>query len=348
LPQRSDFLAKEALWVLMLTPPLISLLMAELGSSLPSPANAAGCLLSTWICTLGAGLILHHAVNWSAPRVFGAVRNRLAAWALLAVIGATSILLAMLAILPRLGWLSPHSQEDMPTSVLRALALGALYLASARVAAVVAARARNQAARVRTSEEDATRSRLSALHAQASPHFLFNTLNSVASLIPVDPQEAEATIERLAGVLQYSISSKARGAVPLEEELTAIRDYLGIEQTRFGDRLRTHIDVSPDLRNQTIPPMLLQPLVENAVLHGLASREEGGEIRITGRAESGSAVFTITDNGVGPGASTRRGTRTGLQSVRERLALTYGDAAEFQIRAAAGGGFECELRVPRA
>jgi LytS/YehU family sensor histidine kinase len=135
--------------------------------------------------------------------------------------------------------------------------------------------------------------------------------------------------------------------VALGEELATVRDYLGIEQARFGVRLRSSIDVSPELQQQTIPPMLLQPLVENAVLHGLAGRAEGGEIWVKGRTDHQHLVLTVSDDGVGPNKSLRRGNRTGLNSVRERLALTYGDAAAFAVRTRPGGGFECELRVPR-
>src|SRR6202042_671244 len=119
-------------------------------------------------------------------------------------------------------------------------------------------------------------------------------------LIPHEPDRAEATLERLAGVLQYSISCGSLEAVSLGDELATVRDYLGIEQARFGPRLRSRIDVSPELYRQTIPPMLLQPLVENAVLHGLAAKAEGGEIRIEGRAEQGELVLTVSDDGVGP------------------------------------------------
>jgi LytS/YehU family sensor histidine kinase len=133
----------------------------------------------------------------------------------------------------------------------------------------------------------------------------------------------------------------------LGEELDTVRDYLGIEQARFGPRLRSSIEVGPELQQEAIPPMLLQPLVENAVLHGLASRPEGGEVWIKGRAELNQLVLTVSDDGVGPNKSLRRGNRTGLANIRERLALTYGNAAAFAVRTRLGGGFECELRVPR-
>jgi hypothetical protein len=334
---QAPFLPREALLGLTLAPPLITLLVEQFGER-PTLVHAAFCLLATWVCTLTVGFALHFAVNWSAPRLFAAVRPALLAGAAVMAVAATTIVLGMLVVLPRLSWVPP---EELPTDLARALGIGGLYVIVARVATVLVARAR-------ASDAGAARARISALQAQVSPHFLFNTLNAIASLIPSDPDLAEATLERLAGVLQYSIASGMAQTVSLGEELATVRDYLGIQQARFGPRLRSSIDVSPELERQTLPPMLLQPLVENAVLHGLASRAEGGEIRISGRTELNDIVLTVSDDGVGPNGSTRRGNRTGLASIRERLALTYGDAAAFATRARQGGGFECELRVPRA
>jgi LytS/YehU family sensor histidine kinase len=180
-----------------------------------------------------------------------------------------------------------------------------------------------------------------------NPHFLFNSLNVVAGLIHAEPKLAESTVERLSGVLQYAIAAGDRRAVKLADELDAVRDYLGVEQARFGTRIRSSIEVDETLYDQQIPPMLLQPLVENAVLHGLSSREQGGEVRITGRADGQSVVLTVSDDGVGLGGSKRKGNRVGLSSVRERMALTYGANGGFETRPRPGGGFECELRMPR-
>ena len=101
------------------------------------------------------------------------------------------------------------------------------------------------------------------------------------------------------------------------------------------------------LDGNAIPPMLLQPLVENAVLHGLSDRAEGGTILVRGRADREAMVLTVSDDGVGPGGSSHRGNSTGLRNLKERLALAYRGAARFSVRAREGGGFECELRVPR-
>jgi hypothetical protein len=345
---REPFLARGALFALTLTPPLITLVTLPLGSSQPSLIHAAGCLLATWLCTVLVGGLMHVAVNWSAPRLLDRVRPRGLAYAGIAAVAASSVVFGQLLLMPWLGAIGHAIDDNLITFILYgSVGIAAVYLVAARAAAVVAARSRVQSDRALASEEDALRNRLAALQAQMNPHFLFNTLNAVASLVHQQPDLAEATIERLSGVLQYAIKSGQHGTVRLGDELDAVRDYLGIEQARFGARLRSSIEVGPELLELLLPPMLLQPLVENAVLHGLGSREQGGEIKITGRTEGNAVILTVSDDGVGPGNSTRKGNRVGLSSVRERIALTFGDAGAFLTRARDGGGFECELRVPR-
>ena len=342
------FLARGALFALTLTPPLITLVTLPLASNPHSLVHAAGCLIATWLCTVLVGSLMHFAVNWSAPRLLERLRPPGLAYAGIAAVAATSVVVGLLALMPWLGALGHAVDENLITFIFYgSVGISAIYLVLARAAAVVAARSHLQSDRMLASEEDALRNRLAALQAQMNPHFLFNTLNAVASLVHQQPDLAEATIERLAGVLQYAIKSGQHDKVRLGDELDAVRDYLGIEQARFGARLRSTIAVSPELLEYLLPPMLLQPLDENAVLHGLGSREQGGEITITGRTEGNAVVLTVSDDGVGPGGSTRKGNRVGLSSVRERIALTFGEAGAFMTRARVGGGFECELRVPR-
>lgn len=344
--KRSPFLARETFHWLTLLAPATTLLVSKLGSG-PAPLDrVAGCLLSTWVCTVVTGLSLHLVVNWSAPWLL-ARAPRVVATAAIAVVGAATVVTSMSALLPRLVWLDPNLSGPRLPFVLQALVVGTLYVVGARLYTRLATRAQAEAERAREGEERALRARLAALQSQVNPHFLFNTLNAIASLIPTDPTSAEATVERLAGVLQYSIVSGARGRVTLGEELSAVRDYLGIEQARFGARLCSRIDVDEGLDGHAIPPMLLQPLVENAVLHGLSDRERGGTIVVRGRSDEGAMVLTVSDDGVGPGGSKHRGNGTGLRNLKERLALAYRGAARFSVRAREGGGFECELRVPR-
>ena len=132
----------------------------------------------------------------------------------------------------------------------------------------------------------ATQARLSSLESRIHPHFLFNTLNSISALIREDPRKAERTVERLAALLRYSLDNNSRGLVPLRQELHVVEDYLEIEKTRFGDRLRFTVDVPPDLADMDVPPLALQTLVENSIKHAVAPNRQGGRDR-RGRAAAG-------------------------------------------------------------
>jgi len=337
--KQRPFLARETLYWLTLFAPAITLLVSNDPGTPNRLDRAVGCLLSTWACTVACGLAVYATVNALAPRIFSRASRPVAIAALAAAVGAVTAGV-MLAVMPRLVWLDPNLAGSPIRFVLQALVVAAIYVAGARLFTWLRDRARD-------SEELSLRSRLAALQAQLNPHFLFNTLNAIAALIPKDPARAEETVERLASVLQYAMSSSARERVTLAEELEAVRDYLAIERARFGERLRSTIEVDASLEPDAVPPMLLQPLVENAVLHGLSSREEGGAIVVEGRVERGAMILKVSDDGVGPGASKRRGNRIGIENLRERLALTYGGAARLSVGARPGGGFECEIRVPR-
>jgi two-component sensor histidine kinase len=338
--KKPSFIAREAFLWLALFAPAVTLLVSRFGSGPEPLERVAGCLLSTWSCTIVCGLSVHAAINAVAPTLL-ARTSRFVAISGIAVAGAAALIASMSLLLPRLVWLDPNVAGSHAPFLLQGLAVGALYVAFGRLATWLAERARQ-------SEAKSLRARLEALQAQTNPHFLFNTLNAIASLIPTNPAKAESMIERLASVLHYSLASSSRGRVTLAEELDAVRDYLEIEQARYGARLRATIDVEQGLDGDVIVPMLLQPLVENAVLHGLSSKDDGGAVTVHGRVERDSMVLKVSDDGVGPGGSKRRGHRTGLANVRERLALTYGAAARLSVGARPGGGFECEIRLPRA
>jgi signal transduction histidine kinase len=339
------FLTREALLWLSLFAPAITVLIGDFRGA--SFNRSIACMFSTWTCTIVCGVCLHAVVNVVAPRLL-ARASLLVAIAGICAAGALTVTISMLVLMPRLVWLDPNLAGSPIRFVLQALVVGLAYVVVARLVTWQRDRARASAEREKESEARTLRARLAALQAQLNPHFLFNTLNAIASLIPSEPTSAEATLERLASVLQYSIASSSRGRVTLAEEIAVVRDYLEIEQARFGERLRATIDVDRALESHAIPPMLLQPLVENAVLHGLSGRESGGAVMVRGRIDDDVIVLEVSDDGVGPGHSKRRGNNTGLANLRERLALTYGSAARLSVGARAGGGFECEIRMPRA
>ncbi|MBK7863850.1 MAG: histidine kinase [Archangiaceae bacterium] len=342
----APFLSTRALGVLALVPPVLSLLTTPLESAEVSAAHSARCLLATWLTTLLLGGSLHLWVRFAAPRLLARLPRR-AALALVVAVGQAAVVLGLAALAPLLVRAGHRIDAHLSLFVFfGAVVLTAAYLIGARLDSALAERHQLQVDLTAASEEHALRSRLAALQAQMNPHFLFNSLNVVAGLIQPEPRLAEATLERLSGVLQYAISAGKRASVTLGEELEAVRDYLDVEQARFGDRLRSRIEVDADLHALAMPPLLLQPLVENAVLHGLSSREAGGEVCVRARRDGATVVLTVADDGVGPGGSRRQGNRVGLSSVRERVALTWGSRGDFQVRERQGGGFECELRVP--
>lgn len=172
--------------------------------------------------------------------------------------------------------------------------------------------------------------RLSSLESRLHPHFLFNTLNSIAALIPRDPQRAEDTVGKLASLLRFSLASSSAGLVPLAQELKFVRDYLEIESTRFGARLRYSIDVPDALLEVKTPPMALQSLVENAVKHVVSQRARGAEIRIVGRVENEQARLEVTDDGPGFGLESISSDH-GLGNLIARLQLLFADRGKLSV-----------------
>lgn len=175
--------------------------------------------------------------------------------------------------------------------------------------------------------------RLSSLESRIHPHFLFNTLNSISSLIPTDPRRAEDTVGKLASLLRFSISANQNSLVPLAQELKVVRDYLDIESTRFGQRLRYEIAVPESLADMRVPPLSLQTLVENSVKHVIAQRNDPALIRVEGATKDGSLELAVIDDG--PGFSLAEVSPDhGLGNLVGRLQLLFGDSAQLNVRRA--------------
>lgn len=184
-----------------------------------------------------------------------------------------------------------------------------------------------------------------ALRMQLQPHFLFNTLNSISALVHSNPDGADEMITRLGDFLRATLEAPQEQWVTLRRELAFIKDYLAIEEIRFQDRLRVHLDVPVELMECRVPSLLLQPLVENALKHGLADRPQGGTLQLRARLDSGCLVLAIQDDGEGyvPG---REG--VGLVNVRSRLGLLYKGQARLDLLGGVGRGTLVELRLPLA
>jgi signal transduction histidine kinase len=193
----------------------------------------------------------------------------------------------------------------------------------------------------------ATEAELKALKAQIDPHFLFNTLNTIAALIPGNPVAAEATVERLAGMFRYVLAGSERRAVPLREELAFLDDYLAIEQARFGPRLHVDREIAPEAMEASVPSLILQPLVENAVRHG-QSKDGQVDLALQVTLNGDHVAITIADRGPGMPQDKANGPAWGhgLRNVDERLAKSYGEAYRLTIAANMPTGTRVSLRIP--
>jgi two-component system sensor histidine kinase AlgZ len=185
---------------------------------------------------------------------------------------------------------------------------------------------------------------LRSLRAQIDPHFLFNALNSISALIGSDPAAARQMCLGLAEFLRDSLRVGASKGIPLAEELALAEKYLAVERVRFGPRLRVELEVSADARSCVVPPLLLQPLVENAVRHGVATLVDGGCVRIEAR-RLGERLLLTVENPFAPDSSTTTGEGVGLTNVRGRLAALYGGDASLEVRRYRAS-FRVELACP--
>lgn len=188
----------------------------------------------------------------------------------------------------------------------------------------------------------ATEARLSSLEARLHPHFLFNTLNSISSLIPADPVRAERLVERMAALLRFSLAQPG-GLVPLEQEIKIVRDYLEIEKARLGERLQFRIEVSADVLELAVPPLSIQTLVENSIKYAVAPNREGGEIDVRANREDGFLCLDVRDTGPGFTFDTIPSGH-GLDNLQARLTALFGNSAALTV--SQRNGTVVRMRVP--
>jgi sensor histidine kinase YesM len=197
----------------------------------------------------------------------------------------------------------------------------------------------------------AAEARLASLESRVQPHFLFNTLNSISALIREDPARAERTVERLAALLRFTLDAHRRRTVSLAEEVKIVTDYLEIERARYGERLRYSFHVPAELEGVAVPPLALQTLVENGVKHAVATRREGGDLRVSCRYDGERVVLDVSDDGSGFAADSEReasggqGSGHGLETLEGRLAALFGDDARLSV-AREGGRTVVSIALP--
>jgi sensor histidine kinase YesM len=242
------------------------------------------------------------------------------------------LLLVLIGIVPR-AWYWQELRGSLPFSIIISLMFGL------SISTWETLRYKLQAAtlELRTKQVEQERAykllaeaRLSSLESRIHPHFLFNTLNSISALIHSDPERAEDTVGKLASLLRFSLNANHSGLVPLSQELKVVRDYLEIEKTRFGARIRYEIAVPESLHDVKLPPLALQSLVENAVKHVVAQRAQGASIEIAGSEELNRVRLQVIDDG--PGFSLESVTpEHGLGNLMARLELLFGDAGRLEV-----------------
>lgn len=258
----------------------------------------------------------------------------------LAVIVGVESAVALIAVV------SPRVAEVFPRA-------GVLWVAVPVTVVMVAIGSERARMHARTAEAErdaevgkrqALRAELSALQSRTNPHFLFNALNTIAALIGEDPRTAERAVERLAALLRFTLDSGQRPAVRLADELAATLGYVELERLRFGDRLRMQVDVDEALLELPVPPMSLQPLVENAVLHAVAARRGPTTIELWARRSGAAVELGVRDDG--PGDGQHHGTGTAQAGLRARLRLLHGASAGLEAGPRPGGGYQVILRLP--
>ncbi|MET0208563.1 MAG: histidine kinase, partial [Burkholderiaceae bacterium] len=210
-------------------------------------------------------------------------------------------------------------------------------------------------ARAETLRRQAAETQLRLLESQLEPHMLFNTLANLRVLIGMDTQRAQTMLDHLIAFLRGTLSASRADKHPLQDEFARLADYLALMQVRMGSRLRFEFDLPAEAGPLAVPPLLLQPLVENAIKHGLEAHVGGGLLSISARLEKDQLVLEVADNGSGlqpampvaaePSASAQGG--FGTVQVRERLAVAYGDGAALEVLPREGGGTLSRVRIPR-
>jgi signal transduction histidine kinase len=195
-------------------------------------------------------------------------------------------------------------------------------------------------------ERRLTQAKLMALRMQLNPHFLFNTLHTISALMHKDVEAADTMIARLSELLRLALENTDANEVTLRQELDFLRRYLEIEQTRFGERLAVRLEVAPDTLDTLVPNLILQPLVENAIRHGIEPHAQPGVIEIHARREQHQLQLQVRDNGSGLASAQQLNEGVGLGNTRARLQQLYGPAHQFSLTQAQEGGLCVTLRLP--
>jgi LytS/YehU family sensor histidine kinase len=195
-------------------------------------------------------------------------------------------------------------------------------------------------------EANLAKTQLHVLNAQINPHFLFNTHNAISALIYENPEAADQCLTDLSELLRLSLISGRRQKITVKEEVDFLRKYIQIQKTLLQDRLQVNWEISPETLDAEIPNMILQPLVENSIRHGISPQKNGGQIQIVSKLENGMLNLSVRDNGRGLVSKKDSSGGFGLNNTRARLGLLYGKRHEFKITQPSNGGLLVDLKMP--
>jgi signal transduction histidine kinase len=212
--------------------------------------------------------------------------------------------------------------------------------------AYLIAQAESEKARAAAIEKQAIQAQLQLLQAQIEPHMLFNTLANLQGMIAIDPPRAQHMLDQLVQYLRATLSSSRAEKITLAHEFSLMEAYLGLMSVRMGARLSYLLQLPDALADVRIPPMLLQPLIENAIKHGVEPKIEGGHIEVVATRENDMLKISVTDSGLGLDANAMHGTQVGLANVRDRLQVLYGDSASFSLTPNFPAGAIAQLDLP--
>ncbi len=342
-----NLLPRELWWFYLAAPWIASPVLSH--EMVPTAASYVVSSLRLYVPFLGIPAVCHAVYAWVMPHV---LRRLSTGWRYPAhAVGITlSAVLGAVVVTPVFAGLFEGAGRAMlrPHFIVTSVIVTWTFMLPSLLVQQLRARGRAAERQSMAARQVALEMQLQSLQARANPHFFFNSLNTIASLIPDQPELAERTLEQLAEVFRYALDSGRMRMVPFGREIAIVRDYLAIQAARFGGSLRYEVIVDEACSAVEVPPLVLQPLVENAVLHGLSNRGGAGSLRVEAHVHDGVLEISVCDDGPGPGASQHAGTGTGMRDLRERLAIIYGGRAELVTGPAEGGGFLVQLCLPMA
>jgi signal transduction histidine kinase len=309
--------------------------------------------LRTLLHQLGVGSVMWYAgalalpfLAWAARRLEGRRRARsilLALAALSLLVGGTSVVSYLVAYrrAPARPALSDYLAVELPRHLLPWIAIAGVVVAVEALRRALRAAVERERLRAQVAEQ-----RLIALSSQLQPHFLFNTLQGISTLLHRDPEAADEMLGKLSELLRDVLRHRDRVLVPLGEELRYARTYLEIARLRFADRLAFEIDVPEDLHALAVPLFILQPLVENALAHGIGARLRGGRITLRGRRDADRLWLEVADDGAGLPAGAAPAEGVGMSNTRDRLRASFGTNQTLTLAPCAGGGTVARIDMP--